>query len=107
MQTAGRQADRTKLVLGRIKARRLQISFTYLLTLIENALELMYPWAIGVAINGLLVDNWQLAIPLIVIWLIHIIVGGFRQIYDTRLFSRLYARMATDIITLQLSLIHI
>ncbi len=101
MPTSGPQADRTKLVLGRIKARRAQISFTYLLTLIENAFELMYPWAIGIAINGLLVDKWQLLIPLVAIWLTHILVGGLRQLYDTRLFSRLYAAMATDIMSLQ------
>lgn len=101
MPTPGPTVDRTKLVLGRIKSRRTQISFTYLLTLIENAFELMYPWAIGIAINGLLVDKWQLLIPLVAIWLTHILVGGVRQLYDTRLFSRLYAVMATDIIDLQ------
>jgi ABC-type multidrug transport system fused ATPase/permease subunit len=101
MESPGIMTDRTRLVLGRIKARRTQISFTYLLTLIENAFELMYPWAIGIAINGLLIDKWQLLVPLIAIWLAHILVGGLRQLYDTRLFSRLYAAMATDIIDLQ------
>ena len=101
MPTPGTPADRTKLVLGRIKARRAQISFTYLLALLENAFELMYPWAIGIAINGLLVDKWQLIMPFVGISLAHIMVGGIRQLYDTRLFSRLKAAMATDIIALQ------
>lgn len=101
MPTSGPPVDRTKLVLGRIKARRGQISFTYLLTLFENAFDLLYPWAIGVAINGLLINNWQHMIPLIGIWLAHIIVGGTRQVYDTRLFSRLYAKIAADIVSLQ------
>lgn len=101
MTSPGPQADRTKLVLGRIKSRRAQISFTYLLTLIENAFELMYPWAIGIAINGLLIDEWPYLVPFVIISLAHILIGGLRQLYDTRLFSRLYAAMATDIIDLQ------
>ena len=101
MPTGTPETDRTKLVLGRIKSRRKQISFTYLLTLIENIFELMYPWAIGIAINGLLMDKWQLVIPLIVIWVLHIVIGGLRQLYDTRLFTRIYSAMAGDVIALQ------
>lgn len=94
-------SDPTSRVLGRISSRRLQIAITYLLTLLENAFELMYPWAIGVGINGLLVGKWQSLFLLVGIWLAHIFIGGIRQLYDTRLFSRLYADMAEDIVTLQ------
>ncbi len=101
MPTPGSGEDRTKLVLGRIKHRRGRISFTYTLTLLENAFELMYPWAIGIAINGMIAGTPHLLIPLVAIWFAHIITGGFRQLYDTRLFSRLYADIATDIVVLQ------
>lgn len=101
MSTPGQIVDRTKLVLGRMKARRGRITLTYVLTFLENVFELMYPWAIGIAVNGVLVGNPKLVAPLIVTWIAHIIVGGARQLYDTRLFSRLYAAMATDIVVVQ------
>lgn len=101
MPTPGNPIDPSKRSLGRITARRGQMSFTYLLTLLENVFELMYPWAIGIGINGLLVGKWQNLLLLVGIWLAHIIIGAFRQLFDTRLFARLYADMATDIVTLQ------
>lgn len=102
MTSPGPLVDRTKFVLGRISARRGRISFTYFLTLLENAFELMYPWAIGIAINGVLAGQRNLVLPLIAIWVAHIITGGIRQLYDTRLFSLLYADIAADIVRLQL-----
>lgn len=102
MPSADLSEERTKFVLGRITARRGRISFTYVLTLLENAFELMYPWAIGIAINGVLAGQRALVLPLIGIWIAHIVVGGIRQLYDTRLFSRLYADIAADIVRLQL-----
>ncbi len=101
MPASGPGEDRTRLVLGRIRSSRGRIAFTYLLTLLENAFELMYPWAIGIAINGLLVGREEMLVPFVAIWLAHILLGGCRQLYDTRLFSRIYAAMAADIVTLQ------
>ena len=69
------------------------IAFTYSLSFLENLFELAYPWAIGLAINGLIAGQSVMIWPLIAIWLAHLAVGAFRQLYDTRLFSRLNARM--------------
>lgn len=95
--------DPEKFVLGRISTRRGRITLTYILTFLENLFELMYPLVIGMAINGLIGGETAALLPLVMIWLSHIAVGGFRQVYDTWLFSHLYADIATDIAVLQRS----
>ena len=61
----------------------------------ENALELLYPFAIGLAINALIAgEGWASLAPLAGIWLTHIVIGTARQLYDTRLFTRIYAEVA-------------
>ncbi|MFZ1431365.1 MAG: ABC transporter six-transmembrane domain-containing protein [Geminicoccaceae bacterium] len=81
---------------------RLRIAFTYALTLVENLIELLYPWATGVAIDGLLGQRgWQALLPLAVIWLVHIAAGIGRHLYDTRLFTRIYAEIVTAMVLRQ------
>lgn len=94
MQSPGSFESRTDTALENLKHQSVPIAFTYSLSFLENLFELAYPWAIGIAINGLMTGQSDLIWPLVAIWLAHIGVGGFRQLYDTRLFSRLNARMA-------------
>ncbi len=94
MQTTDSSESRTDTALGDLKQQSVPIAFTYFLSFLENLFELAYPWAIGVAVNGLVAGQTALIWPLIAIWVGHIAVGAFRQLYDTRLFSRLNARMA-------------
>jgi hypothetical protein len=82
--------------LAPIRRRRAQIAFTYLLTLLENLFQLLYPWAVGLAIDGLLGGRgWPSLLQFVVIWTLHIVVGIGRHLYDTRLFARIYAELAT------------
>ncbi|MEO1657435.1 MAG: ABC transporter six-transmembrane domain-containing protein [Pseudomonadota bacterium] len=46
------------------------------------------------AINGLIMGAPQLLWPFVLIWLAHMAIGACRQLYDTRLFSRLNALMS-------------
>lgn len=80
------------------QAHRYQISVTYLLTLLENLFQLLYPWAIGIAINGLLLNKYLTLTPLFVIWFAHIITGIIRQVYDTRIFTTIYSNLVTSVI---------
>ena len=94
MQETASSETKSETAIGSLKERTLPILFTYSLNFLENLAELAYPWAIGIAINGLIDGKQELILPLAAIWLAHIAVGAFRQAYDTRLFSRLNARMA-------------
>lgn len=78
-----------------LRAKRWQIALTYALNLIENAIELLYPLLIGMTINGLLEKEYEALYMLIGIWFAHTVIAGIRQIYDTRLFARILANIAS------------
>ena len=63
------------------RAERWRIALTYGVTLLENLFYLLYPWTIGLAIDGLLAGQgpWAL-VPLVAIWGAHIVVGAGRQV---------------------------
>lgn len=84
------------LTLSALKLRREKLALTYGLSAVENGFELMYPFAIGVAINGLLMDNLWSLLPLALIWLAHTTSGYLRQRFDTRLFMDLFASLAAQ-----------
>jgi ABC transporter transmembrane region len=72
------------------------ILLTYGLTLLENLFELIHPLTIGIAINGLLQQSYGSMIPFAAAWLVHALMSVFRQVYDTRIFSRIYTNLATS-----------
>jgi len=84
-----------------IKDNRGGISLTYGLTAVENVFDLLYPFAIGVAINGLMDQQWLALLPLVGIWLAHTSMGYLRQRFDTRLFTRIYTRIASQTVVEQ------
>jgi len=67
-----------------------RIAFTYALTLTEDLLELSYPWATGIAINGVLDGHMEYAAPLIIAWAARSTIGLIRRMYDTRLYTQIY-----------------
>jgi hypothetical protein len=85
-----------------LHAERWRIAVTYAITLVENLFALLYPFTIGLAIDGLLAKRglWSLA-PLVGIWALHIAVGAARQVYDTLVFSKVYADLATRTVVRQ------
>lgn len=84
-----------------IRPFRWRISLTYALTMIEDLLELSYPWATGLAINGLLAHDYRMAAPVMIAWLLHTAVGGARQMYDTRLYTKVYNAIVIDTVLRQ------
>lgn len=70
-----------------------RIAFTYTLTLIEDLLELSYPWATGIAINGVLEGHMEQTAPLIIAWTARSTIGLIRRMYDTRLYTEIYNRI--------------
>ncbi len=69
---------------------RLRLTGTYALSVAEYVLELMYPFAIGIAINGLLAGQGIVSvIPLAAFWLSQAAVGAIYQLVSSRLAASL------------------
>jgi hypothetical protein len=84
-----------------IKPFRWRIALTYALTVVEDLLELSYPWATGLAINGLLAHDYRMAAPVMIAWVLHTAVGCARQMYDTRLYTEVYNAIVIDTVLRQ------
>jgi hypothetical protein len=84
-----------------IRPFRWRIAFTYTLTVIEDLLELSYPWATGLAINGLLAQDYRMIAPVLIAWLLHTATGCARQMYDTRLYTQVYNSIVIDTVLRQ------
>ncbi|MGE0034004.1 MAG: ABC transporter six-transmembrane domain-containing protein [Xanthobacteraceae bacterium] len=95
------EQPRAKSVLTAIRPFRWRIAFTYTLTVIEDLLELSYPWATGLAINGLLAQNYRMIAPVMIAWLLHTAIGCGRQMYDTRLYTQVYNTIVVDTVLRQ------
>jgi ABC-type multidrug transport system fused ATPase/permease subunit len=78
-----------------------RIALTYCATVLGSVFLFLYPYATGVAIDGALNKEPLALLPLILIWSAHLIVDGFRQVYDTRTFTRVFADAAAEMINVQ------
>jgi ABC-type multidrug transport system fused ATPase/permease subunit len=86
------------LVSAHVRNRRLALWLTYALVVVENTFELLYPFAIGLAVDDLLDDSWRGVVVFASITLSHTAVSFGRQRYDARSFARLYADVASDLV---------
>ncbi|MBU0557517.1 MAG: ABC transporter six-transmembrane domain-containing protein [Alphaproteobacteria bacterium] len=77
------------------------LAFTYGLTLTENVAVLLYPAMIGRAIDGLLADDRSELVVLAAVMASHLAIGIGRHMFDTRVFSRIYADLAGDMVLRQ------
>jgi ABC-type multidrug transport system fused ATPase/permease subunit len=96
-----RSRDRQTSALEAVRPFRWRITLTYTLTFLEDLLELSYPWATGVAIDGLIAKNYALVAPILVAWTLRSAIGLFRQMYDTRLYTEVYNYIVVDTIRRQ------
>src|SRR3954470_20707318 len=89
------------LLTGLGGRHRLKLALTYALTLAENGLNILYPFLTGIAIDALLAGRWVGMAPLLIAWTVHLAVGLFRHVYDTRVFTLVYADRAADLVERQ------
>jgi hypothetical protein len=92
---------RAGAVTGAIRPFRWRIGFTYALTVVEDLLELSYPWATGLAIDGLLAQDYRMVAPVMIAWVLHTAIGCCRQMYDTRLYTAVYNAIVVDTVLRQ------
>ena len=67
------------------------IALTYTLFVLENALTTAHPFALGLAIDGLIGRSYRGLAVFAVLELGHLLIGMSRRAYDTRMFSRIHA----------------
>jgi ABC-type multidrug transport system fused ATPase/permease subunit len=87
--------------LSAVAPFRARIALTYALTVVEDLLELSYPWATGLAIDGLINHEWKEAIPIVAAWTARGAIGCFRKMYDTRVYNDVYSAIVTDTVVRQ------
>jgi ABC-type multidrug transport system fused ATPase/permease subunit len=87
--------------LDAVRPFRWRIGVTYALTVVEDLLELSYPWATGLAIDGLIDHNWSEVIPILAAWVLRGAIGCFRQMYDTRVYNAVYSEIVVSTILRQ------
>lgn len=83
---------------GLFRRYRRGLVLAYLLVIAENILLLIQPWALGNAINDLLASSHFGLGLLIAVYFGHLVVSAARRSYDARVFSRIYAQLATDLV---------
>lgn len=88
--------------LGRLLyLSRFRIFATYLLSVAASIFMMLYPLLVGNAVDGVLAHNTWGLLPLALVWSSHIALDLFRQVFDTRTFSRIDSLAATALITSQ------
>lgn len=77
---------------------RLAILATYSLFVLENVFRLAQPFALGWAINGLLAGRTTGLWVLVGQHVLFTTFGLSRQVFDTRVFSRIYSKLASRLV---------
>ena len=84
------------------RAERWRIALTYGVTLLENLFYLLYPGRSASPSTACWrATGCRALVPLVAIWGLHIVVGAARQVYDTWVFARIHAEIATATIARQ------
>lgn len=86
------------LMASHVRRRRSRLAVSYAAMTLSNTFELLYPFALGLAVNGLLDAQLGGVIPFVVISLLHVALGVAQQWHDARLFNELYASVATELV---------
>ena len=78
-----------------------RITLTFSLLTLENIVNVLQPWVIGLAINDLLAGQWSGVMLLSGLELSRLIIGTLRRLLDTRAYSSIYATLAPEIVAEQ------
>jgi ABC-type transport system involved in cytochrome bd biosynthesis fused ATPase/permease subunit len=77
---------------------RWRMSATVGLVLIEAVIDLLFPLMIGLAINGLLVDEFDGLIFLGALGVAALVIGSVRRFVDTRIYAGIYETVASELV---------
>jgi len=85
------------------KRFRLLISGTLSLLFIENIVIVLYPYLVGLTITDLLDGQYRMLTIIGATFGFHLFVGVLRRVYDTRVYSKIYAVVASELVDAQRS----
>lgn len=74
------------------------LALTLSLIGLENLLLVAYPLLAGMAIDAIAQKNWAMASIYAVVVLLFWLIGSLRRSVDTRVFARIYARLAVSVV---------
>lgn len=86
------------MILQLARAHRAQLFATYSLTAAANLVGQLYPLATAIAINGVLHGDYLQIGWLLACHLLMMALEVAAKLYDTRVFTRLYASLACDVV---------
>ncbi|MBV6656625.1 MAG: hypothetical protein KI785_02535 [Devosiaceae bacterium] len=75
-----------------------RLSLTGALVIGENALDLLYPLAAGIAIDAVLSGNLERAFLMVCVIFGFWLLGAVRKALDTRVYTRIYADLARSVV---------
>jgi len=81
-----------------IRKNRPSLLLTAFLLLSEAFLTLLFPLAIGVAIDSAIVGEIYGAVQLGLLGLLALLFGGLRRLFDSRLYARVYQELAPKMV---------
>ena len=81
-----------------LRRHRAALAVTYSGAALENVFELLYPFAIGLAVDDLLADSYRGVGVFVAVSLAHTLTAVARQWHDARSFNRLYVDLASAVV---------
>jgi ABC-type multidrug transport system fused ATPase/permease subunit len=84
-----------------LRDNRSKLWLNYSLSLGEQLLGLLVPWAMGKAINDLLKTQYTGLLIFVALWVILAILTAARKMYDTRVFMGIYTDVVSGVIKQQ------
>lgn len=88
-------------ISSHLRGHRHSLAVTYTGVVVENAFELLYPFAIGLAVDDLLDDSYRGVGVFVAVSVAHTVAAVARQWHDARSFNRLYAEMSSALVAEQ------
>ena len=85
-------------LFGLVHQNRWPVILAYVLLVVENLLRLAQPFLLGQAVNGLLTSSYFGLWWFLAGHAGHMFVQFARQMYDTRVYSRMYAKRVTNLV---------
>jgi ABC-type multidrug transport system fused ATPase/permease subunit len=81
-----------------IKQYPYRLTFTLILILAEAFLGILFPLFIGKAIGGIINSDVSGIIQLGILGFFLIVIGGFRRMYDSRFYAKIYTKVCRETI---------